>query len=273
MNGWLHDGLRPPDAATDACRGARNAWRSARARSPREAGTKMLVHGRRRSPAPSAAAISSSGPSASRATCSRASRLDLRRFPLGASLGQCCGGAVTLLFEPVAGRPEWIDTLLDCEDAAAPWVVATAERGGAKMVITATHATGNGPDAVVAMARRLLCEEEARMSECDGMRWLLDPSPQPSLHVVLFGAGHVGRAHRARARHLPCRVTWVDARDGEFPQEVPANIRIDGDRRAARGSRRRARGGLLPRDDAQPRARLRPRRGNPRARRLRATSA
>ena len=26
---------------------------------------------------------------------------ELRRFPLGASLGQCCGGVVNLLFEPV----------------------------------------------------------------------------------------------------------------------------------------------------------------------------
>jgi xanthine dehydrogenase accessory factor len=156
-----------------------------------------------------------------------AARLDLRRFPLGASLGQCCGGAVTLLFEPVAGRPAWLDEVLACERAATPWVLATEERGGAKMVVTAARAAGNGSAAAVATARRLLGEEEARMSECEGTSWLFEPSPHPSLHVVLFGAGHVGRAIVRVLGTLPCTVTWVDARDGEFPAEVAPNVRIE----------------------------------------------
>lgn len=36
----------------------------------------------------------------------------LRKFPLGAALGQCCGGVVDVLFEPiVSGLPEWLRDL------------------------------------------------------------------------------------------------------------------------------------------------------------------
>ena len=43
--------------------------------------------------------------------------------------------------------------------------------------------------------------------------------------VVLFGAGHVGRALvSALAGATPCRITWVDSRAGQFPQELPSNV-------------------------------------------------
>jgi xanthine dehydrogenase accessory factor len=45
-----------------------------------------------------------------------------------------------------------------------------------------------------------------------------------SMHVVLFGAGHVGHALVALLAHLPCVVQWVDARDECFPDEVPPNV-------------------------------------------------
>src|SRR5215467_6252440 len=32
----------------------------------------------------------------------------LQRFPLGASLGQCCGGMAQLLFEPIASATSWL---------------------------------------------------------------------------------------------------------------------------------------------------------------------
>lgn len=47
------------------------------------------------------------------------------------------------------------------------------------------------------------------------------------LHVVLFGAGHVGHALIALLGHLPCVVQWVDERDECFPEEVPANVQIE----------------------------------------------
>ncbi|WP_425128788.1 xanthine dehydrogenase accessory protein XdhC [Burkholderia gladioli] len=44
------------------------------------------------------------------------------------------------------------------------------------------------------------------------------------MHVVLFGAGHVGHALVALLAHLPCLVQWVDTRDECFPDEVPSNV-------------------------------------------------
>ena len=47
------------------------------------------------------------------------------------------------------------------------------------------------------------------------------------MHVVVFGAGHVGHALVKVLGTLPCVVQWVDARDELFPDEVPANVQIE----------------------------------------------
>src|SRR3546814_16429811 len=46
-------------------------------------------------------------------------------------------------------------------------------------------------------------------------------------HVVLFGAGHVGQALVHILGTLPCRVVWVDEREGQFPDTVPTNVQIE----------------------------------------------
>ena len=54
------------------------------------------------------------------------------------------------------------------------------------------------------------------------------PEPKaPPMHVVLFGAGHVGNALVALLGGLPCVVQWVDERDEWFPDEVPANVQVE----------------------------------------------
>jgi xanthine dehydrogenase accessory factor len=55
-------------------------------------------------------------------------------------------------------------------------------------------------------------------------------TPVPSygpMHIVLFGAGHVGHALVRLFGMLPCVVQWVDERDELFPDEVPANVQIE----------------------------------------------
>ena len=49
----------------------------------------------------------------------------------------------------------------------------------------------------------------------------------PRFHLQLHGAGHVGRAIVRLLAGIPCRVTWIDERDVEFPAEaLPGHISI-----------------------------------------------
>ena len=42
--------------------------------------------------------------------------------------------------------------------------------------------------------------------------------------VALFGGGHVGHALVQVLATLPFAVTWIDSRDGVFPQSVPPGV-------------------------------------------------
>ena len=42
--------------------------------------------------------------------------------------------------------------------------------------------------------------------------------------VLLFGAGHVGRAVVLALAPLPFAVRWIDSRPDQFPQYVPQNV-------------------------------------------------
>jgi xanthine dehydrogenase accessory factor len=194
---------------------------------PREAGAKMVVWGEAFAGTIGGGHLEFKAIEIAREMLAASAGLDVRRFPLGASLGQCCGGAATLLFEPVPSRPAWLDAALALEREGADYVVATAERGGAKAVVSAGGWAGDGPDEVVRSARTRLGAARAELVECGGQRWLLDPSRHPALHVVLFGAGHVGRAVARILGTLPCDVVWVDGRDHEFPADVAPNVRVE----------------------------------------------
>jgi xanthine dehydrogenase accessory factor len=54
----------------------------------------------------------------------------------------------------------------------------------------------------------------------------LAPRPAP-MHIVLFGAGHVGHALVHLLGSLPCVVQWVDERDELFPDETPPNVQVE----------------------------------------------
>ncbi len=60
---------------------------------------------------------------------------------------------------------------------------------------------------------------EAIDAEACGM----EKAPTPDFQLVLFGAGHVGRAVVRTLADLPCATTWVDSREDEFPNDIPAN--------------------------------------------------
>lgn len=123
-----------------------------------------------------------------------------RHYPLGPALGQCCGGAVDLLFRPVT-------------EAERPWVeaLAQAEReGGALTLHTDTEVDGGHTTHGAARgAAAVVTQHHFRP-------W----------HVWVFGAGHVGKALVQVLATLPTRITWVDSRDAEFPGSLPHNVRM-----------------------------------------------
>jgi xanthine dehydrogenase accessory factor len=165
---------------------------------------------------------------------------ELRRFPLGASLGQCCGGLVNLLFEPIDADAAWVDVLASLRRQRVAAVVATpAERATpGRLLVTSEHTIGSIGDPaldarVVAAARSLLADDgPARLARFDagagepGAMVFLDPLRDSDLEIVLFGAGHVARALVGVLAGIGCRVTWIDERESEFPDVVPANVNL-----------------------------------------------
>ena len=54
----------------------------------------------------------------------------------------------------------------------------------------------------------------------------VDPIAPCDFEIVLFGAGHVGRALVRVLADVRCRITWVDAREDEFPRDVPPHVDV-----------------------------------------------
>jgi xanthine dehydrogenase accessory factor len=63
--------------------------------------------------------------------------------------------------------------------------------------------------------------EPVSMADVPALRKRLTPQLTP---VALFGGGHVGAALARVIATLPFALTWIDSRDGIFPDEVPADI-------------------------------------------------
>lgn len=129
-------------------------------------------------------------------------RLD--RLPLGPGLGQCCGGAVTLLTEV------WdAERLTDLGD-----VVARPLPGGAHdMPFSVTR--------LLALARST--GEHPRPGILDG--WMIEPVDRPDREIWIWGAGHVGRAIVNTLAPLPnLHVRWADTDQARFPVEVPGGV-------------------------------------------------
>jgi len=213
---------------------------SARGSVPRGAGTRMVVskHVVDGTIGGGHLEFSAIGIARDMLAANGAPAFEQRRFPLGASLGQCCGGLVNLLFEPVAGDAEWVDALAALRAAGTAAVLATQEerKTGGRLIVTADTVLGTLGEAVLdvavtAAARSLLGggdgpRVERFAASAQDVTVFLDPLRDHGFNVVLFGAGHVGRALITLLGSLPCRVSWVDEREAAFPADIPGNTTI-----------------------------------------------
>ncbi|APX23550.1 MAG: xanthine dehydrogenase accessory protein XdhC [Rhodobacteraceae bacterium] len=131
-------------------------------------------------------------------------REGLTRHPLGPALGQCCGGAVTLLTEHF--------------DAAA-----LAALDGQEVV-------ARGPGAQPLAVARLLDRARGQGLPPEPQLvqgWMVEPVARPARSLWVWGAGHVGRAIVATLAGVPeLAITWVDTGPERFPAEVSAGVTV-----------------------------------------------
>jgi xanthine dehydrogenase accessory factor len=133
----------------------------------------------------------------------------LRVWPLGPNLGQCCGGSVTTLIETFdAGDLDRVRELAAAEEAG-PFVTLSRMTEQGRIARDIRDGEVGGAD-VRESTRQRFVERfgEARKT------------------VLLFGAGHVGRAVVLALSQLPFSVRWIDSRADQFPGHVPANVMI-----------------------------------------------
>jgi xanthine dehydrogenase accessory factor len=150
----------------------------------------------------------------------------LVRFPLGPSLGQCCGGVVHLAFELVEQNNHAAFAQLGARwrEREDSWRLVPLDT---EAVFSMTDREGmclGGPTIPMEIDTDAPCR---LLKDDAGRSWLIDPCLAYRPHLILFGAGHVGAAIVRALGELPCHVTWVDERDDMFPAIVPGNVKIE----------------------------------------------
>lgn len=168
--------------------------------SPREVGASMLVWPGGQSGTIGGGTLEfEAAEAARRQTAERV----LSHHALGPDMGQCCGGAVSLLSEVFdAETVNTLDTEIICratDNRAMPLTV--------KRVLNEARGQGTRPEAQL----------------IDG--WMVEPVHKPARQLWIWGAGHVGRALVDVLSPLPdLAITWVDTGTERFPESIPAGV-------------------------------------------------
>ncbi|MGL1921860.1 MAG: xanthine dehydrogenase accessory protein XdhC [Hyphomicrobiales bacterium] len=131
-------------------------------------------------------------------------RIHLQKHLLGPDMGQCCGGAVTVLIEVFTANQ--LDTIARFNELEM--------RGE---FFTNTVVNANSVRREIVDTGEIVELKDNQFSEQFGLK----KSP-----IYIFGAGHVGKALMLHLASLPFEITWVDNRKSEFPQAVPANFNL-----------------------------------------------
>lgn len=166
--------------------------------APRETGASMLVWASGQSGTIGGGALEYQATLAAR---TQTQACTLARIPLGPALGQCCGGAVTLVTEVFTAS-----TL-----PQGPIVARSVDGSPMPLAVQRllTQARGQGAQPVTQVLQG----------------WLVEPVLTPKRQLWLWGAGHVGRAIAAVMAPLPdLSITWVDVALDRFPDAIPLGV-------------------------------------------------
>ncbi len=132
-------------------------------------------------------------------------------YPLGPSVGQCCGGVVTLVYQSLDGTPQWASALAQCLQDAGSASLHT--RLGAGVAQTQLHEAGADRDGAQLLSAAVPVRLVENLRAYDFALWL-------------FGAGHVACALAQALEPLRCRLTWVDQRAEAFPPRTAPGVRV-----------------------------------------------
>ena len=166
--------------------------------APRETGASMLVWASGQSGTIGGGALEHQATLAARA---QTQACTLARIPLGPALGQCCGGAVTLVTEVFTAStlPQGPIVARSVDGSPMPLAVQRLM----------AQARGQGAQPVTQLLQG----------------WLVEPVMTPKRQLWLWGAGHVGRAIAAVMAPLPdLSITWVDVALDRFPDAIPLGV-------------------------------------------------
>lgn len=136
---------------------------------------------------------------------------------LGPDLGQCCGGAVELMFERFG------------EGDVGALREALAHLDAGRALRRRVRVTGDGKvEQSFELAAPCLQSEkgvrEVSVAPGEFIEEVICDDRQP---LWLFGAGHVGRAIVNAMTGLPFVVTWIDSRPEIFADGAPAGVAIN----------------------------------------------
>ena len=170
--------------------------------SPREVGAAMLVWEDGQSGTIGGGTLEFQAAEAARSQSAPARQT---HHALGPDMGQCCGGAVTLLSEIYD-----LETVEQLNDT----IIARSASGG-EMPLSVKR--------LLAQARGQGVKPDPQL--IDG--WMIEPVHEPTRNLWIWGAGHVGRALVDVLSPLPdLAITWVDTGPERFPDEVPNGVTI-----------------------------------------------
>ena len=136
-------------------------------------------------------------------------------YPLGPLLGQCCGGRVRLMVERIADVPA----------GEGPYAVALSESVSRESLAGEGRGPAtNGPILDPGLRRGTVAARGPL--PISGAKFV-EPVEADSLPLLMFGAGHVGRAIASHAGALPIHLAWFDTRAAEA--ETPGVMLADED--------------------------------------------
>ena len=158
----------------------------------------------------------------------------LRRFPLGANCGQCCGGVVDVLFDTLTPELRWVTRLCEVADSGAAATLCRWRDPDGQVTQAILDTDGPVSEAAASLVgdaavsdTLLQLRQDGRARQviaADGRVVLLQPLGENQATIALFGAGHVGTATVAVLATLDVDIRWIDSRASLLPVNTPGNV-------------------------------------------------